>query len=225
MDRVPRMPLAQAGFDKLEMPIVELDPETWVNLRFRQYATQGDLFVARAGARLTPASMKVPCLYLAKEMSTAYMELYGDKHYAAKEEGTPLIITETELEERVFINVQTRKVKLCDLVKPGAAKKLNLDQGTIWAADLKYPRSFAEAIHKHPAAVDGILYMSRHTDMVCAVVWNRAAARLITGSEVSLRTCLKATGLIDCSLFGERVLVAGTSETLDRVADSKLPDD
>ncbi len=218
MDREPRLPLAQAEFDKLEMPTVEIEPREWVNLRFRQYANQDDLFIARPGARLTPRSMKVPCLYLAGEMSTSFMELYGDRLYAAKVEGKVLGMPELEIDERIFVKVRTPKLRLCDLVKPGGAKKLNLDQGTLWAADLKFPQLFAEAILKHPAGVDGILYKSRHTDSVCAVVWNLAAATMVKKSEVPLGSCLKVTDLVSCTLFDEPVSIAGTEETFNKVA-------
>ncbi len=216
MDRSPRMPLAQPAFNDLEMPLCEVRPTEWVNLRFAEYAGKTKLFYPNPGARLTPFSMDVPCLYLARTEKTAFFELYGDRLYAAKQAGKRMIFPETELDRRVFVGVQTDLLRLCDLAQRGGGPKLHLDARTLWAADLEFPQRFAEAIYHHPANVDGIRYRSRHTDENCLVVWERRkVARPLKGAPSPLRAHLCATNIGHASLFGEEILLAGTSKTYD----------
>ncbi len=218
MDRSPRIPLAQPAFNGLEMPLCESDPQSWVNLRFAEFAEKKHLFYANPGARLTPFSMGVPCLYLTRTEKTAFFELYGDRLYAAKHAGRRMILPETELNRRIFVGVQTVPLRLCDLVRRGGGSKLHLDAGTLWASDLEYPQKFAEAIYHHPANVDGIQYRSRHTEEICLVVWGRRnVAQLRKSTPAPLRTHLRATGIRGAKLFGEEILLAGTSQTFDNL--------
>lgn len=216
MQRSPRLPLAQPAFDRLEMPVLPVKPQKWINLRFAGLSGDEQLFYANPGARLTPHSLSVPCLYLAKEEKTAFFELYGDRLYAARHAGKQMILPESELNRRIFIRVQTGSLRLCDLTQKGGGAKLHLDGGTLWASNFEYPQKFAEAIYHHPAKVDGIRYNSRHTDEVCLVIWNRRdVAHRENAPSVSLRSHLRATDIRSAKLFDEEVLLAGTSETFD----------
>lgn len=200
------------------MPVVDADPQTWVNLRFAEFAEKNHLFYANAGGRLTPHSLGVPCLYLARTEKTAFFELYGDRLYAARQADAKMILPETELNRRIFIGVRTGSLRLCDLAGKGGGSKLHLDAGTLWASDLEYPQKFAEAIYHHPANVDGIRYRSRHTDEPCLVIWHRRnVAHLEKTAPAPLRTHLRATNISDAKLFGEEVLLAGTSQTFDKL--------
>src|SRR5690606_373713 len=145
-------------------PISTMRPQKWVNLRFAEFSNAERLFYASAGARFTPYSLNVPCLYLAKEEKSSYLELYGDRLYAARHTGRQMILPESELNRRVFVSVQTGTLHLCDLTQKGGGSRLHLDAGTLWASNLEHPQKFAEAIYHHPAQVDGIRYKSRHTD-------------------------------------------------------------
>ncbi len=218
MQRAPRLPLAPTAFDELDMPVLSMKPQTWINLRFAEFSDNKHLFYANAGARLTPYSLKVPCLYLAKEEKTAFLELYGDRLYAAKHAGRLMILPESELNRRIFIRVQTDSLRVCDLTQKGGGTKLHFDAGTLWTSNLEYPQKFAEAIYHHPAQVDGIRYKSRHTDEICLVVWNRRdVAHAEKISPVSLRSHLRATDIRGAKLFGEGVSLAGTPGTFDHL--------
>jgi len=219
MHRSPRLPLKQSEFDRLEMPLFEMDPLCWVNLRFAEFASENGLFYPNPGARLTPFSLKVPCLYLAQTEKTAFLELYGDKLYLARQSGGQMILPEEELNRRVYIRIQTKPLRLCDLVRKGSGAKLHLDAGTLWASDFEYPQRFAEAIHGHPAGVDGIRYQSRHTDEICIVVWQRGldVAHLEKTPPASLRSHISATDIRTIRLFGEEMTLAGTRKTFDEL--------
>lgn len=216
MQRSPRLPLAQPAFDELEMPVSVVKPQGWINLRFVAFSHGEHLFYANAAGRLTPHSLNIPCLYLAKEEKTAFMELYGDRLYAARHAGKPMILPESELHRRIFLRVQTDSLRICDLTQKGGGPKLHLDAGTLWASNFEYPQKFAEAIYHHPAQVDGICYKSRHTNETCLVVWNRpdVAHREDTPS-VELRSHLRTTDIRSAKLFDEEILLAGTPETFD----------
>ncbi|HEY5792918.1 MAG TPA: RES family NAD+ phosphorylase [Chthoniobacterales bacterium] len=218
MIRSPRLPLEQPAFDLLEMPVSEADPQTWVNLRFAEFCDKKHLFYANAGARLTPHSLNIPGVYLARTEKTAFLELYGDRLDAARQAGTQMILAEAELNRRVFAGIRTESLRLCDLARKGGGSKLRLDAGTLRASDLEYPQKFAEAICHHPAEVDGIRYRSRHTDEVCLVVWNRReVARLENTAPAPLRSHLRATDIRSAKLFGEEIWLAGTPQTFDEL--------
>ncbi len=216
MQRSPRLPLAQSAFDELEMPVSPVKSQKWINLRFTEFSDDGHLFFANPGARLTPHSLKVPCLYLAKEEKTSFLELYGDRLYAARHAGKPMILPESELNRRIFIRIQTGSLRVGDLTRKGGGTKIHFDAGTLWASSLEYPQKFAEAIYHHPAQVDGIRYKSRHTDEVCLVIWNRRdVAHKDQAPFVPLRSYLRTTDIRSAKLFDEEVLLVGTSKTYD----------
>lgn len=198
------------------MPVSTVKPQRWINLRFIEFSIDEYLFSANAGARLTPHSLNVPCLYLAKDEKTAFLELYGDRLYAARHAGRQMILPESELNRRVFVTIQTDSLRICDLMQKGSGSKLHLDAGTLWASNFEYPQKFAEAIYNHPAQVDGIRYKSRHTDEICLVVWNRRnVAHLENTPPVSLCSCVHSKDIRSVRLFDDDILLAGTPRTFD----------
>jgi len=205
--RKPRQPIEQSEFDRLPMATHTVAARRWVNLRFAKWANEKTLFYANPESRLTPVRMDVPCLYLAQTEASAFQELYGDKLYLAKEAKAQLLITEEECKERVFVTVQTKEVVLCDLVDEGAAQKIGLDSGTLYDEQLSFPQSFAERIYHHPARVDGIRYLSRHTNERCVVLWERTPnsglAKLVAGVDTRLCDRAVARGLDAIELFGD----------------------
>jgi hypothetical protein len=87
----------------------------------------------------------------------------------------------TEIESRWLVRFKGgNALKLADLT--GAALKTLVGSGgisTIMPYDV--PQRWAAALHAHPDAVDGLVYMSRHVnDERAVVVFDRAAARLGT---------------------------------------------
>lgn len=140
--------------------------------------------------------------------------------YAARQAGVQLILPETELNRRVFVAIRTESLRLCDLVRKGGGSKLHLDTGTLWASDFEYPQKFAEAIYHHPAKVDGLRYRSRHTDEICLAVWSRRdVAHMENSPPVALCSHLRAMDIRNVRLFGEEILLAGTSQTLEVTQD------
>ena len=213
MPKAPRNPLDQVRFDALPMRTTTIAARTWCNLRFNRYAKKDSLYYCSPDARLTPVSMTVPCLYLARSEKTAFYELYGDRLYAEKLAASLLSISDSELQERVFVRVSTRELRLCDLVAQDAARALGMDAGTLYAADVTFPQTFAERIFHHPLEVDGIHYPSRHTGESCAVAWLRnlsPCASLVLTATIPLSGCVFVRALHVIELFGERMtLVAG----------------
>ena len=206
--RTPRLPVP--GFAQLSLTTKVVSAATWCNLRWRQFASRKDLFYVSASARFTPAHGKVSCLYLAPTERTCFLELYGDKFSGDRENGRMPRMEAVDFLERTFLEVNAPDLLLADLVKGEAIEAIHLDQGTIYAADVEYPRYFAQAIFDHPTKVDGILYESRHTKEHCAVVWcarapNLANVPFVSTGELALRTTLHGG---TASLFGQEVQVA-----------------
>jgi hypothetical protein len=210
--------MSRSTFDSLERLVFKEGPQKWLNLRFAEFCNKTHLFYGNAGSRRTPHSLSVPCLYLARAEKTAFFELYGDRLYAAKQAGKRMIMAETELNPRVFVGIRTEPIRLCDLARKGGGSKLHFDAGTLWAADFECPQKFAEAIHRHPAKVDGIRYRSRHADETCLVVWNRRnMAHLEKAAPTPRRDHVRATDIRCAKLFGAEILLAGTSQTFDNL--------
>lgn len=186
---------------------------SWVNLRYAGYASDAKLYYANPGARLTPVSMTIGCLYLAETQETAFRELYGDLLWTARQNSAFARITDTELEERVFIPVATRDLVLCDLVSKNAAEAIGFDAGTLYASDLKFPQTFAERIYHHPRKVDGIRYRSRHSSEECVVIWERSKGSelaRIEGPWSFLKDNATAKRIDVLELYGETLQVVAS---------------
>jgi hypothetical protein len=173
MPRELRHPLDEAGFNRLELvPVTKSVSTAWWNLRWAVHDKPGSQFFATASGRLTPISMKVPCLYLAQNRETSFYELYGDVIDAAQKTGLTPTFGQQELMARVYLKtIEPFSVKVYDLTASRSAKKIGMDLGTLYSADINYPREFAQRLHDHPASFDGIQYVSRHTQALCLVLW------------------------------------------------------
>ncbi len=87
-------------------------------------------------------------------------------------------IAARELEDRYCVRFAGAPLTLADLT--GAALKTLVGSSEI-STTVPYdlPQRWSRALHRHPAAVDGLLYMSRHVNSEKAVVvFDRAAAKL-----------------------------------------------
>ena len=206
-----RSPVPQSEFNAKTLATRLVEPAKWVNLRWRRFATKKDLFFSSASARLTPDGGKTGCLYLASDERTAFLELYGDKIHLAHEAGANPIIEANDFLERVFIDVDLPAITLVDLTTGAGLQSIDIDLGTLFAADPKYPRAFAQSVFDHPAKVDGFLYESRHSKERCAVVWSDhrpLLAEIAWGNVRSLGD--RVTHLVGdiADVFGSRVQIA-----------------
>jgi hypothetical protein len=173
MARELRRPVDTAEFNRLALtPVKKRLAVSWWNLRWTAHDKPDQLFFATVSGRLTPASGKVPCLYLAPNRETSFYEIYGDLVDAGKKRGQEPRFSGKELEERVYLKTTgTIAVKLYDLTASRSAKKIGMDLATLYAPDVNFPREFAQRLHDHPAKFDGIQYVSRHTQAPCLVLW------------------------------------------------------
>lgn len=171
--RQMRDPQPADQFNQIDLKAHELTlrHEYW-NLRWLEHAIPAKTFFASATGRLTPDSGKVPCLYLASTAETSFEELYGDHYDAAEKAGISFSLPLDEAQKRVLLHTTGAfNVRVYDLTKDGAAKKIGLDLGTLYAPQIKHTRTFAQRLHDHPAGFDGIRYRSRLMDTECFVLW------------------------------------------------------
>ena len=168
-----RDPLSTAEFKRLPLKAKDLTlTGFWYNLRWEDYAVPDKTFFASTTGRLTPDSGSVPCLYLARERETAFEELYGDFFDAAEKAGTDYNLPLIEATKRVFLRTTSPvKLRVYDLTAKGAAKRIGLDLGTLYAPAIEHTRAFAQRLHDHPARFDGVLYRSRLMNTRCVVTW------------------------------------------------------
>jgi hypothetical protein len=191
------------------MEVVTASAAKWANLRWRVRANRKNLYFASPTARLTPSGGTTPCIYLAPDERTSFLELYGDGLQLAREAGLTPAIAASDFVERVYLDVAMPELRLADLSTGAGIEAVQIDLGTLHAADPNFPRAFAESIVQHPARVDGILYESRHTKERCAVVWHAhspALADVPFGDERPLSNFASVAGKT-ATVFGIDVLV------------------
>ena len=212
MARELRRPVDSAEFNRLALtPIKKRLAASWWNLRWAAHDKPGKLYFATVSGRLTPASGKVPCLYLAPNRETSFYEIYGDLVYAGKKRGREPMFSRKELEERVYLKTTAPfTVNLYDLTASRSAKQIGMDLATLYAQDVSFPREFAQRLHDHPAKFDGIQYVSRHTQAPCLVLW---AAHSPALNDISLE---RGPGLWDLVKL-DRALVPGSLRLFDTV--------
>jgi len=147
MARELRRPVDTAEFNRLALtPVKKRLAVSWWNLRWAAHDKPGQLFFATVSGRLTPASGKVPCLYLAPNRETSFYEIYGDLVDAGKKRGQEPRFSRKELEERVYLKTtEPLSVNLYDLTASRSAKKIGMDLATLYAPDVNFPREFAQA--------------------------------------------------------------------------------
>ncbi len=199
----------EPNFATLALATKRIPPGSWWNLRWDDHANRKNLFYASTTARLTPEGGKVSCLYLSPSERTSFLELFGDRLHQAREAKRAPKMEPNEFTKKVFLQVQTPELYLADLTHGKAIDDIHLDLGTLYAPDPKFPRAFAQAIFDHPAGVDGILYESRHTREVCAVIWCARTAALadIPFAPAGNLADRAASAGSHATLFGENVQV------------------
>ena len=209
-----REPLSQAEFNQLSLvaKTLKLQPP-WFNLRWSIHATAAHTFFASRSGRLTPSSGAVPCLYLARDAETSFEELYGDFCDAAEKRGTAFALRPAEAANRLLVRTtEETELKICDLTRPGVAKQIGLDLGTLYAPEIRLTREFAQRLHDHPAKFDGIVYRSRLMSTKCVVLWEtHRRFSILLEKHSTLADHLREDSAIDPDyrLFKRRVSLVG----------------
>lgn len=210
MSRRLRWPPEVDEFNKIPLTALRLTvTPAWFNLRWAKFRDPKYRFFASKEGRLTPASMKVPVIYLAVNKRTSFGELYGDDLAAADQRSALHIVTKKELEERIFLKTEAPfDVNVYDLTTEGSAKAIKMDLSTLYTADVNHPRLFAQRLHDHPAKFDGILYESRHSQARCLVLWRTYTSDLASVPMPEDGSLWDAAGYVPGSLPGTLALFA-----------------
>lgn len=165
---------------KTPIPIFDetrLEGVRWFRLSKASYPNQ---FYANPRSRLTPASGKYPCVYLAATEGTAVAEVWGDKWWYQRhvlKKDLYAIPAKTAAEFAYLVMESVLPLTLCDFTDENTRLAIGLDNSALNTADLRIPQAWAEAIATHKNGYDGIVYRSRHTDKLCVVLWARAGIR------------------------------------------------
>jgi hypothetical protein len=133
--------------------------------------------------RSYPKKNRFGTCYLGLDLETAIAETVLHDEMPVK---GVFPIAFTEINSRYLVRFKRGKLVLANLT--GIPLKILGGDGslsTITPYDL--PQLWAMAVHRHPACVDGIFYMSRHlNDRPAVVVFERAKSKLIGASSVEL---------------------------------------
>ncbi|MCW5560182.1 MAG: RES family NAD+ phosphorylase [Verrucomicrobiae bacterium] len=151
----------------------------WVRLSKAAYPNQ---FYANRKSRLTPASGRFPCVYVAATEGTAVAEVWGDTWWYQKQvlkKEIHAIPAKTAEEFAYLVMRPPPSLTLCDFTDEATRLAIGLDGAVLNAADLTIPQAWAEAVATHKNGYDGIVYRSRHTDHPCAVLWARPGVRAL----------------------------------------------
>lgn len=171
------VPLPPRDLAAIALRTVELSPTRL--LRISRFGS-GEPFFGRAAANRFDdpgrvKSRRFGTCYLGCSLEVALAEtLLHDE----MPEGGGFSVAVSEIENRWLVRFKGAPLQLADLT--GAALKTLVGSGgisTIMPYDV--PQRWAAALHGHPDAVDGLVYMSRHVnDERAVVVFDRAAGKL-----------------------------------------------
>jgi RES domain len=118
-------------------------------------------------------------LYAASSLEVCFAEtlLRGDRKTNPLVGGATFIPVQ-ELEKWDVFQLMDHGLSLAVLAGP-ALKRLGGDAGVSSVTPYDVPQAWSQALHSHPANVDGVIYMSRHINTMEAVVlFERASVRL-----------------------------------------------
>jgi hypothetical protein len=177
MTTIP-LPPPPAELARLSIATVQIDPSAWC--RISQF-TSGEPYFGRSGGNRfddpnpNPA-LRFGTLYLGAMLEVAVAETLL---HNAMPQLMRFGVSESGVAMRQVVRfVDTRPLTLVDLT--GRELKKLVGSGeltTVTPYDL--PQAWAQALHGHPAAFDGLLYQSRHINThQAAVVFHRAAPKL-----------------------------------------------
>jgi len=126
-------------------------------------------------------------LYVADSLAVCFAEtlLRGDVKSQALDAGTTFI-PESEIATRVVVALDGAPLRLATF-KGAALKRLGGDARLSSMVPYDVPQQWSKALHDHPLAIDGFIYMSRHVnDREAVVLFERTRTRL----AASVRTRL-----------------------------------
>ena len=178
--RLPRLPQLPAA-----LKTVRCDPAALC--RVSGHAT-GEPYFGRANTYRfddphPQAAARFGTCYLGASLAVALAEtLLHDR----KPIHNHFIVGLTVIQARFVIRLTGETLVLADLT--GAAlRKLGGHAGLSGTSSYQTTKAWSAAIHAHPDAVDGMLYMSRHkNDETAVVLFHRAAPKLAMASATPL---------------------------------------
>jgi len=156
---------------------VTLDPSTL--LRVSSHGT-GEPHFGRNGCNRfddgrLPAAGRFGTCYLGKSLTVALAEtlLHDEVAVAGR-----FAVAPEEVRRRHVVTFRGTALTLADCTGV-ALKRMGLDGRLSTELDTLATQAWAAALHEHPAAVDGLLYVSRHLNTGKAVVlFDRAGSKL-----------------------------------------------
>jgi hypothetical protein len=174
---------------------VTVDPSTL--LRVSSHGT-GEPHFGRHGANRfddgrLPETRRFGTCYLGKSLTVALAEtlLHDEVAVAGR-----FAVAPDEVRRRHVVSFRGTVLKLADCTGV-ALKRMGLDGRFSTDLDIGATQAWAAALHGHPAAVDGLLYVSRHVNTGKAVVvFDRAAAKLQVVGVAPLREYPGATAAL-----------------------------
>lgn len=169
-----RRPPTSSRFATVSLPTRTVDASRLV--RISRHASGEPYFGAKAANRFDDPAKSFGTCYLAFDLLTAIAETV--LHDEVPQNGR-FQVAKGDFESRQIVRFPGGEdLQLADFT--GIALKTLVGDGSI-STVLPYtlPQRWAAAVHGHPAAVDGICYVSRHlNDRKAVVVFERAAGKL-----------------------------------------------
>ena len=144
-------------------------------------------FSKRGNTRFDPAD-GVGTLCVAQSLKGAMMEIFDDRWGPVGSPGRS--ITAQELEEWHVTLVDVPKLKLFDATGPNLSK-IGTD-AQLLTGEYSVTREWAARLMKHPLAIDGILYRSRHDPSLVNIAIFERHAHLPQSEDNSLDEAGKA---------------------------------
>lgn len=167
----------QRSFSSQPLTVIEVDPATL--LRISRFSSDEPHFGRTAGNRFDD-----PCRSIRRRFGTHYAGLSLRVAFAEtilhdeEPSGGRFQIAGAVVSSRYVVEFEGDALRIADLTGV-ALKRAGIDPSLTTITDYTLPQRWSLAVHKHPEAVDGILYMSRHVNTDKAVVlFDRARPKL-----------------------------------------------
>jgi hypothetical protein len=165
------------AFNALKLATVEVQTSRLV--RVSRYTSGEPHFGQSASNRFddpsSPAKGRFGTCYFGLNLKVAIAEII--LHDEMPKNGQ-FKISADEVESRYVVSMKGRTLVLANFTGT-ALKTLVGDSSISTITPYKLPQAWARAVHRHPASVDGILYVSRHVnDEKAIVLFDRAAPKL-----------------------------------------------
>lgn len=167
-------PPAPAAFAALPLSVRNVKVSRLVRIsRF----SSGEPFFGRAGAnRFDDPSQVFGTCYLGFDLPTAFAETALHDEVAVSGR---FAVVQSDLDSRHIVTFATDTVLTLANLTGASLKTLGADGAISTVIPFDLPQRWSAAIHAHPAAVDGLYYVSRQlNDRRAVVVFDRASAKL-----------------------------------------------